>query len=265
MKEKDLRFLEFDWNGKKLFIVTHHSIVLKCWKKAYKDNLISLNSILFHIDKHPDFYFDPKNKEKSIKLLSLSEEELDILIKKDLYFDNSEFIVNAMFSGLIKDGISIHFEDCNNCYGQLLNRDYSTTERYTFTEDKKEHNFYIYKTEDLTNLFGYQSLLDDSCIHQDTKSIFNITNSLILDIDLDFFTYVNEQIYPKNKRDIQNQILSRSFQNILGKAKIITIALEPNHCGKEIGSLEILELFNEHLFKPAGLDILKDVQATFLT
>lgn len=263
MTEKDLRFLEFGVNNKKLFIVKHHAVVIKCWKKALNDGIIRKNSNLFHIDKHPDFNFDIKNEKTSKILLRLNDVEVDNFIQKNLAFDNSEFIVNAMFSELIKDCVSIHFDHCNNCHGTFVKESYSTTNKYHFTENSLEHNFYVYETQNLLNLFGYQSLLSDSCIHQDTKTLFSNTSSLILDVDLDFFTYSYDGTYAKNKRDIIKQITSDSFNELLDKAKIITIALEPTYCGSDEDCLEILELFSEQVFRTKGIDILNKVRETF--
>ena len=117
----------------------------------------------------------------------------------------------------------------------------------------------------MTNLFGYQSLLNDTCQHQDTKLLFEKSESLILDIDLDFFTYYSNKIFARNRRDIIKQITSDSFHKLISKAKIITLALEPIYCGSNEDCLEILTMFNEHIFKPKGIDILKEVENTFLT
>ena len=256
---KDLRFVEFNLAGKKLFIVKYHSTALKCWIKAYKEKSISFNSLLFHIDKHPDFYFNSKNKEKSINLLNMREQELDEFIRNDLRDDNPEFIVNAMYSRLIKDGISIHSPDYNNgcCYGEFIEEKDVTTSRWTFSENKNEHNFYVWVSSRITNedLIGSRSLLGDRCKYHDVQKLFSETNSLILDIDLDFFAYSEGKPFAKNKRDITEQLSTEAFKILLDKAKIITIALEPSCCGSDENSREILEIFNNLIFKPNNLDI----------
>jgi len=250
-------YLEFEFDGKKLFIMKDHPTALLCWKKAFDNKLINKDATLFHIDKHTDFTFDEKNKGKSQKLLNFSEEEIRNFIKDDLVRGHAEFIVNAMFSGLIKDGISIHSDECSD-FGTKIDGTYSTTEKRQFiSDDGIEHNFYLYETQNLDYLIGYQSLIGDNCIHQDTDKLFNKTMDLILDIDLDFFTYQNGGTYPKHAEDIRTQIMSSSFSTILNKSKIITIALEPKFCGNEKNSIEILSILNEYLFKNKGLDLIK--------
>ena len=61
MFERDMRFLEYDIDGKTIYIIKQHPVVLKCWKKAYSEGKTSLGATLFHIDKHPDFTFLEKN------------------------------------------------------------------------------------------------------------------------------------------------------------------------------------------------------------
>ena len=39
--KKDLRYLEYNFDGKKLFIMKHHAIALKCWKKSLDEKIIS--------------------------------------------------------------------------------------------------------------------------------------------------------------------------------------------------------------------------------
>lgn len=264
-----MRFLEFDFDGKKLFIIKHHSVIIKCLKKAYEQKLIKFNSTLFHIDKHLDVMFNKQNINLSTKILRLNEEELNNFINHDLENDNSEFIINLMFSHIIQDCIAIFFDnigsETKNFDGNFIKGEYATTDKYTFSEsDGSTHDIYLHKVQDVHDLFGSHSLLDDTCTHQDTKELFKTTESLILDIDLDYFTYTNNMTYAKNKKDITYQISSKSFQRLINNSKIIIIALEPKYCGSNEDTYEIIDVFNEILFKPRGLDVLSKVKETYL-
>jgi len=260
---KNLNYLEYEVNDKKLFIIKDHSVALLCWYKVFKNNLIQKNTTLFHIDKHPDFCYNDSLKEKSLKLLDMSEEEITRYILNELRNDNSEFIVDAMFSKLIKDGICISYNSCSY-YGNSIDGSYSTTKKKQFISEEIEHNYYLEESQNISNIVGYQALIGDSCVHQDTDKLFKEANNLILDIDLDFFTYLNEINYAKNSLDIKNQITSESFKEIFSKSKVITIALEPECCGGIQQCLEILNVFNEELFKPNNLDIYKEIKQKFL-
>jgi len=253
------KFLEFDLKNKKLFIVKDHATALITWKKAYDDGLIDKDGLLFHIDKHNDFCFDEKNRKKSERILEMKDKELIDFVINNLHPHNDEFIVNAMISGLIKDGISIHFNDGTD-FGELVNGHYSTTKKMRFVCNEIEHNLYLYDTEDIANLYGYKCLIGDTHVHQDVNELFLNNENFILDIDLDFFTYSYNNTYSKHPNDIRRQITSDSFQKIYKKSKIISIALEPEICGGNENTLEILFILNQHWFKPENLDLFDETK-----
>lgn len=256
---KSEKYLEFDLNDKKLFIVKDHATALITWKKAYDTGLIGKNRLLFHIDQHNDFLFNEKNRSKSERILEMNDEDLIDFVINNLHPNNDEFIVNAMISGLIKDGISIHYKHGTN-FGDFVNGDCSTTNKTRFMCNEIEHNFYLDETEDIGNIFGEQCLIGDKYIHKDVNELFKTNDDLILDIDLDYFTYSNHNIYPKHPKDIKRQITSNSFQEIYDKSKIISIALEPIFCGGNDNCLEILSILNQHWFIPENLDLFDDTK-----
>lgn len=263
MNVKKLRnenFLEFNFQEKKLYVMKDHATALITWKKAYYDGLINKNAILFHIDRHTDFCFDKKNQEKSEIILEMENEDFIDFVLNDLHPNNDEFIVNAMISGLIKDGISIDINDDAD-FGEIIERSYSTTKKSIFTHNGIEHNNYLYQTENISKLIGYQCLIGDTCIHQDVNQLFQKNDNFILDIDLDFFTYLNDNCtYSKHAEDIKRQITSNSFKEIVNKSKIISIALEPEMCGGDMHCLEILFVLNQHWLIPNNLDLFEETK-----
>lgn len=257
--EINIEFIELTWLGKKIFIFEDHQTALLCWKKAYDEGIIQKNNTLLHIDKHTDFCFNVKLINESSNFLKLDFESAQKFVKNKLAKDSAEFIVTGMFANLIKDGISIHF-DIGSDYGEFVKGNYSTTDKRFFKDSNgNEHNYYLYDTQNLEGLIGYQSLIGDSCIHQDVNDLFENSKTILLDIDLDFFTYSYDGSFPRHREDIKRQINSSSFQEILNKANVITIALEPNHCGNQEFCSEIFEIVVKHLFKNQKLiDEVKD-------
>ncbi len=262
----NLDFLEYDFKGKKLFIVEDHPTALLCWIKAFKDEVLKKNSNLIHVDKHSDFTFQDENIEKSINLLSMNYNDIESFINEDLDEDHSEFIVNAMYSELIKDGITFNYENGGD-YGKVVESKYHTTLKNCFIDENElEHNFYFYPTPDISNLFGTRSVFgDDHLVHKDTESMFYESEDMILDIDLDFFTYeYHNYVFPKHIDDIKFQLVSESFKSMISRSTIVTVALEPDFCGNNRKySLQIFDQFNELIFKPNGLDIINDVSKKF--
>ena len=168
---------------------------------------------------------------------------------------------NAMFSTLIKDGISISSK--NQCvFGEFEEGDLNrTTNKRTFESKSIKHNFYIDKSK---NISGLDYIISDLCKHQDTKSLFNNSKSLILDIDLDFFTYGRIVTFSRNPLNIKAQILSKPFQMLFEKSNIVTIALEPECCGGIAQCINILQVFDRFFFSPKGLNIVDSVISELL-
>ncbi|MFW6174123.1 MAG: hypothetical protein ACOC5T_10310, partial [Elusimicrobiota bacterium] len=82
--------------------------------------------------------------------------------------------------------------------------------------------------------------------------------SIVLDIDLDYFTYSIDGYYPRHPDDILKQLNSNFFERIFNKSKIVTIALEPECCGGPEYSKEIFKVLNEELLKSQSLNITED-------
>lgn len=196
----------------------------------------------------------------------MNEEDIKKFIVEDLNSNHSEFIVNAMYSGLIIAGISFDFFEDENSKHIECNTEKSlvTQKRCTDIPNDIKHNYYRHQTQDISDLFGYQCLFEDTYVHQDTTKLYRESDRAILDIDLDFFTYRYNKTYPKHIDDIEHQITSDSFYNLLDKCSIVTIALEPKYCGGGTNSIEILNIFNECIFKPEGLNVIDKVESTLL-
>jgi hypothetical protein len=166
-----------------------------------------------------------------------------------------------MVSTLIQDGITISSKnDCNFGKFEMGDNDRKTDKR-TFESKSIKHNYYIDKSKNIATL---EEIRSDSFKHQDTNSLFNKSESVILDIDLDFFTYACEGTFSKNPLDIRIQISSESFHALFEKSKIVTIALEPFWCGGNVQCINILEIFDLFFFRPKGLDIVNTVISELL-
>lgn len=219
MRQKNTDYLQFDLNGKQLYFVLDHSTVLLTWKKAFEEKIINKGATIFHIDKHTDIYFNNENEEKSKRILEMSDIEIKDFIRNELSASNDEFIVNAMFSGLIKDGISIYFESFTRPDNGIIEDDIVKIDCNGI-----EHKYYLYRKKDIFNI--------DSIDIQTILKNLEKSDDTILDIDLDFFTDCKDgTIIPRNSDEINKQINSDFFNEIFNMSKVISIALEPGHCG----------------------------------
>ena len=168
--------------------------------------------------------------------------------------DNSEFIANAMVSKLVKDGITISSE--NTFTSDLIKGNHYNTDKIIFNS---ENNYYVVNSESIKCL---RKVIANSVTNQDTKLLFDQSESLILDIDLDFFTY--DETFSRNPLDIRIQISYEPFLLLFKKSNIITIALEPECCGGTAQCMNILKVLDNYLFKPRGLNIINEVTSYFL-
>lgn len=247
-------YLDFTIGNKKLYIVRDHAMALMCWRRGLDIGLIQKRATLVHIDAHTDFTLKEANKEPSRGLLVMDEGELLDFIGR-LSKDNSEFIANAMFAQMVGDGVAIYHRTGHDV-GVLKKGGDTTTDRRVLDD----HTMYLCHTENISDIHGYEGYVGDVYRHQDTNALLNNATRIILDIDLDYFTYLNGPVYMKHPADIRRQLSSKAFELFWNKAAVMTIALEPSCCGGKEQCMDIVELFDEVLFKPRGVSIYSRVE-----
>lgn len=259
--KKNLSFLEFGMGGKKIYIFKHHAVAVKCLKKAFDEKIIEKNNLLIHIDDHADLQFLEEHLGKSKEIIKMNTEELDNFVQ-NLYFDNSEFIVPLFYSGIIENSISVHRDEGNHD-GKFVEFSLGeNSEHLLFNQDGNSHKCFLGGTS-LRNLFcSHEGILGDVCKNREVMNLYK-NKDVILDIDLDYFTYSKGKRFAQNKRDIVDQINSNSFQDLINNSKIVLIALEPKYCGSEEDCLEILKAFQEELFSKYGLKVFDKVKEEF--
>lgn len=175
-----------------------------------------------------------------------------------------------MNRGVIGDAVSIDKETTHdNTIGEHKKMGEKTTERTEFRDTKERLHTFYFGGSSIIELVGYRGLLTDSFDHQDVKRAFLENahkNNLILDIDLDYFTYHDsEGQWALNDRNLKRILESDGFDYILGSAKVVTIALEPFYCGDPEESSYILENLSKHLKERLDIDIEKQVREKFKT
>ena len=250
-------------NGKTIYVMLNHRVAYLCWMDALRRNQIKPGAFLFHIDWHADFGVS------SLALINDHEKieegqtgELQDFVENRLSVINYEFIVLAMHRGVIGDAVSIDKEnDYDRIFGDRKKPVYETTERTEFFDKKgKLHTFYL-GGPSLRELVGYQGLLTDRWTHQDVQKAFNESvarENLILDIDLDYFTYNDgEGQWALNERNLGLILYSEGFRYVLEKAKVITVALEPFFCGNSTECRDVLNKLSASLEECIGVEIEK--------
>lgn len=256
MRQRNIEYCEFNIHDKKLYFIIDHATALIAWRKAYDEGSICRDAILFHLDKHTDYYMDPDNINKSKKILEMANTELNDFVMNELSGQNDEFIVNAMCSGLIKDGISFHCDEGSD-FGKLIEENQFTPRKSKFICDGIEHNFYLFKERDI-------SRIDNILSYQELNKLCKCSRDFILDIDLDFFTKFTDKTISMTPEEIYKQINCDLFKKMLELSKVITIALEPAHCGGNEQCEKIFDSFMSNDFFKFEENSLSDLKHKFL-
>jgi hypothetical protein len=248
-------------NKKTVYVLLNHRVAYLCWLDALRKDLIKSGAFLFHIDQHADFGVSSLALiEDHEKIGDDQTKELEDFIKNRLGLQNYEFIVLAMYRGVIGDAISIDKEDDHDrLFGDPKTPLYETTRRREFVDKKgRLHKFYLGGSS-IRAITGRYGLLTDAWTHQDVQKIFNesvANRNLILDIDLDYFTYNDgEGQWALNDRDMDFILDSEGFRYVLTRAKVITVALEPFYCGNTTECRHILKKVSSSLKKYIGVEI----------
>ena len=253
-----------------IYVMLNHRAACLSWSDAFRKGIIKSDALLFHVDRHPDFSLGSCTLlDDNDRIADDKEKELEEFVKNKLGVLNYEFIVLSMYRGLIGDAISIDWEEeCGNLYGQYTEMTYDTTKRREFQDRKKRlHTFYLGGSS-INGLTGYYGLLTDSWTHQDVQRVFNKKSkegNVILDIDLDFFTYVDSEkvTWALNERNLNSMLESDGFNLLLSNARVITIALEPFFCGNTTECRCILKAMSATLRERFSIDIEKTVIEEF--
>ena len=264
----NMKYLTFSNLGKYFYVMLNHRVACLCWMDALRKGYIKHNAFLCHIDWHSDFAYPLKEIIiESAGIQENQEKKLKEFVKNKLDPNNSDFIVPSMYRELIGDALSIYSEKNHNNIINGISTE-GTTDNIPYKDKKgKLHSFYIGGSS-INQLDNYTGLLGDRNQHQDVQRAFNKgvrDRNFVLDIDLYYFTYEDseEQKWAMNVRNIDTILKSDVFINFLNVAQIITIALEPFHCGGSEECIDILTRLSSNLKKYLGSDIAKEVIETY--
>ncbi len=226
--------------GKLIHVCKNHENALYYWCKAKKEMNVDA-FFLVAIDKHKDLLGLPLNVKR--ELMSWDLNDLDKIKEKTMcergVRDRSgnlksklaynQFLA-AMEVGLVLDILIVSPEvPCEKVYKDLSGRQHII--------------FHCDHPTDLKAIFKSQSIKQSLGYPEGKKSV-------ILDIDLDFFTYLDDQeeAHVISEEDFGN-IFSKGSPIwwIYEKAKLVTISKEPFWCGGVDNSERIFELLKRHL------------------
>lgn len=226
---------------RKIFIMKHHNWAFVAWDIAREKGWIKNNSTLFHIDQHLDAAIDgamvPEllNKKGLVELSTLTQNSYG----NQTYVGTDNFIWAGFARETIKNVIYVSPEDSED---DLFD---------TISHTRNLQNHIISKR--IEQFAGTQwSSMDTLEVSHQRKmnDYYTKGNTLILDLDLDFFAYESETdsghtCYKlKDKEEIQKDL---RFLKDMYVWDAITVALSPEdwHIGGPNNAEFVLDLFLE--------------------
>lgn len=190
---------------KRIFISRDHNWAFSAWEIGRLREYINPSAALVHIDAHLDF-LEP---EIEIEKVSLNEEDA---ITRGGQLGIAEFIIPGVITGTIGKILMVSDDS------EDISDDNTVKRAYTLNH--------------------YQQIYKRSWI-KETKG-----ESLILDLDLDFFNY-NYQDYDSNGILPTDTIIRSRLEYIKNMMEwdMVTVALSPEYCGGEEMCLHLFKLF----------------------
>lgn len=223
--------------GKPIYVCRHHEMVFYYWCKAKKEMNID-TFFLVTIDRHKDLSGLPLDMKREINRLDLKEldkvRELAIRPRAQNLWARSKLAYNqfyaAMEAGLIRDILIISPEvPCEEVYQDL--------------SGQKHRIFHCGHPNNLRDLLMRDRVLKESMDYPEGKL------NIALDIDLDFFTYLDDKGEPLviSEENFKNIFCSDSLiWWIYEKARFVTISKEPFWCGGNDNSEHIFQLLKTY-------------------
>lgn len=206
------------------------------WCKAKKEMRID-TFFLVTIDKHTDLmeWGLQLDLQKEVNQLDLNDLEKIKELASRGRIEGNNFTYRqprvAMEAGLVKDML-------------LISSDVPYEEIYEDLSKRKHRIFHCEHPNKLKDLLVKNKMLRKSIGYNKCDN-----SNLILDIDLDFFTYLDENDIPYviNEEDFKNIFLHDSLLWLIcKKARLITISKEPVWCGTKENSDHIFNLLKIH-------------------
>lgn len=222
----------------RFYFTFNHDESLLCWYDA-KNRLEMNQFFLITLDKHLDLKeLAPHNKRELVNISNIFE--LRRIIETKFHPPNVTFIYAAMELGIIKDALVISMD----------NGPFKKRNNYVDLSGREHKLFYDSSATDLYYPEGL-GILSDSSKPENEEIRDKINNSnLIIDIDLDYFTYFRDNNQFVINIDNFERIFRDGFRKtLLLKAKVITVALEPTTCGGIHNSIRIFDILMTKFLK----------------
>lgn len=244
---REARYFEFE----------HHRYSLSAWKDDLDRNS-GRPSLALTVDRHRDFVMPEPEK-----LLAFSgrgpSEDFPGLVERVPSWRNDDFIAFAINENLCSDVVSVSSEEY---HAAEIRKMLPCNEEIS---DRSAGVHKIYLLRSLTGALGAAAPGGKpSSTFAECLGRLSVAKSIILDIDLDYFTYQSpdEGVFPRSTEDIEKNFdaVSDGLKNICGRVSTLCIARESVCCGGRQNAETILKVLLRCLEKHAGLKFIDNME-----
>ncbi|WP_340373312.1 UPF0489 family protein [Peribacillus sp. FSL E2-0218] len=226
---------------KKIFIMKHHNWAFIAWDIAREKGWIKDNSTLFHVDQHLDAAIDGATVPEVLNKNGLKElsKITQNIYSNGSYVGTDNFIWAGFARKTIQNVIYVSPEDPND---DLFDTELQSLYLQDHLSQKRIEQFAGYH---------WRSMETFECSQKEKMNdIFTKGNTLILDLDLDFFAFKTEtdsghnSYILKDKEEIQRNLRVLKSMYVWDA---ITVAISPEdwHIGGPDNAEFVLNLFLE--------------------
>lgn len=225
---------------KDAFLFDPHRLAFPCWALALNGQRPAL---LVTLDRHFDLV--PPRDPAGVPEAAAPLRELDEYARWNLDVRNYDHVLAAMEAGLVADAIVI---------ARARPRHAFEGAEYIDRRGEKHRILATTTIDRIADGFGGAGQSPEA---QDAEQLIRKARSAILDVDLDCFTSPSDadptDVVPWPRELIRRQLRppgSEPFWDaVLFKARVLTIAREPLHCGGVVAANRLFEDVGEVLFR----------------
>ncbi len=222
-------------NAVKYFEFEYHRYSLAAWRDDSLRNAAA-PSFAITIDRHRDFLLADKERLEKFAAFRGDKEFIDN-INSIPAAANNDFITYALYHNYCSDVLVVAYE----YYHDIEKKNMIAPHKPFYDRAGAAHS--ILCINSLNDVFTPGCDFEKASVYSDFKDKLSGARSVILDIDLDYFTYQSpdDGIYLRSEEDISRifAAVKPSFSAVINKVTTIAVARESVCCGGEDNALKI--------------------------
>ncbi len=240
-RAREINYFEFEFHRFSLF--------------AWRRDLVAgggVPAMAVTIDRHYDFL---KAQDASLKAFSSYKNTAELFDNTDKLPapQNYDFISYAIYDAMCSDVLVVAYEKYHEIeLRSMLDRNYPL-------EDKNGGVHFLSVIHSLNDLLAEDSPFETSKTYEQAKKRLASAQRIILDIDLDYFTYQSPDngVFARSEEDIEENFvkISKGLAGLLERVTTIAVARETICCGGEGQMLKIKAVLKRLFLRYLDLDL----------